>query len=69
MCTDAQTRDRAIAVTDVTKVAGHVTQEELVLVNRVSQVETYPPPPSRTNRTRCVPHPVLVGHAVSLTPY
>lgn len=42
VCTDAQTRDMAISVTDVTKVAGYVTQEELVLVNRVSQVETYP---------------------------
>jgi hypothetical protein len=31
-----------------------------------------PPPPSpplRTNRTRRVPHPVLIGHAASLTPY
>ena len=26
-------------------------------------------PPSRTNRTRRVPHPVLIGHAASLTPY
>ena len=29
-----------------------------------------PPPPSpRTNRTRRVPHPVLIGHAASLTLY
>jgi hypothetical protein len=28
-----------------------------------------PPPSSRTNRTRRVPHPVLIGHAASLTPY
>ena len=28
-----------------------------------------PPPPPRTNRTRRVPHPVLIGHAASLTPY
>ena len=27
-----------------------------------------PPPPLRTNRTRRVPHPVLIGHAASLTP-
>ena len=27
------------------------------------------PPPSRTNRTRRVPQPVLIGHAASLTPY
>ena len=27
------------------------------------------PPPLRTNRTRRVLHPVLIGHAVSLTPY
>jgi len=28
-----------------------------------------PRPPPRTNRTRRVPHPVLIGHAASLTPY
>ena len=28
-----------------------------------------PAPPPRTNRTRRVPHPVLIGHAASLTPY
>jgi hypothetical protein len=27
-----------------------------------------PPPPPRTNRTRRVPHPVLIGHAASPTP-
>ena len=27
-----------------------------------------PPPPPRTKRTRRVPHPVLIGHAASLTP-
>ena len=27
------------------------------------------PPPPRTNRTRRAPHPVLIGHAASLTPY
>jgi hypothetical protein len=26
-------------------------------------------PPSRTNWSRRVPHPVLIGHAASLTPY
>ena len=30
---------------------------------------TPPTPPSRTKWTRRVPHPVLIGHAVSLTPY
>ena len=34
----------------------------------VAQVPT-PTPPPRTNRTRRVPHPVLIGHAASLTPY
>jgi heat shock protein 1/8 len=29
----------------------------------------FPPPPSRTKWTRRVPHPVLIGHAASLTPY
>jgi hypothetical protein len=28
-----------------------------------------PPPPTRTKWTRRVPHPVLIGHAASLTPY
>ena len=28
-----------------------------------------PPPPPRTNRTRRVPHPVLIGHDASLPPY
>ena len=28
-----------------------------------------PPPSPRTNWTRRVPHPVLFGHAASLTPY
>ena len=28
-----------------------------------------PPPPSHTKWTRRVPHPVLIGHAASLTPY
>jgi len=32
-------------------------------------VSLSPPPPPRTNRTRRVPHPVLSGHAASLTPY
>ena len=27
-----------------------------------------PPPPPRTKWTRRVPHPVLIGHAASLTP-
>ena len=27
------------------------------------------PPPPRTKWTRRVPHPVLIGHAGSLTPY
>ena len=28
-----------------------------------------PPPPPRTKWTRRVPHPVLIGHAASRTPY
>jgi len=27
------------------------------------------PPPPRTKWTRRVPHPVLIGHAASLSPY
>ena len=36
-----------------------------------SMVRAAPPPPSvlRTDRTRRVPHPVLIGHAASLAPY
>jgi len=35
------------------------------------QEELHPPnpPPLRTNRTRRVLHPVLIGHAASFTPY
>ena len=33
-----------------------------------AQHEACPPPP-RTKWTRRVPHPVLIGHAASLTPY
>ena len=28
-----------------------------------------PPPPPRTKWTRRVPHPVLIGHVASLSPY
>ena len=31
--------------------------------------ESLNPPPPRTKWTRRVPHPVLIGHAASLTPY
>ena len=34
--------------------------------NSAGQVDA-PPPPLRTNWTRRVPHPVLIGHAASLT--
>jgi hypothetical protein len=34
-----------------------------------AQMVRPPLPPLRTNRTRRVPHPVLIGHAASLTPY
>ena len=33
------------------------------------QAPAPPPPPPGTDRTRRVPHPVLSGHAASLTPY
>jgi hypothetical protein len=36
---------------------------------QLSLVDNPRPPPSRTNRTRRVPHPVLIGHVASLTPY
>jgi len=33
------------------------------------QAPSPPSPPPRTKWTRRVPHPVLIGHAASLTPY
>ena len=36
---------------------------------RECSVTPPPPPPLRTKWTRRVPHPVLIGHAASLTPY
>ena len=40
------------------------------MARRLIQAAPPPPPfPSRTNRTRRVPHPVLIGHAASHTPY
>jgi hypothetical protein len=33
------------------------------------RAERFRPPPPRTKWTRRVPHPVLIGHAASLTPY
>jgi hypothetical protein len=44
----------------------------LVLPSHVSPTRRKaapPPPPPRTKWTRRVPHPVLSGHAASLTPY
>jgi len=38
-----------------------------VLVVAVDRFGNAPPPPLRTNRTRRVPHPVLIGHAASLS--
>ena len=34
-----------------------------------TRFEVLPPPSPRTDWTRRVPHPVLIGHAASLTPY
>ena len=36
---------------------------------RLGEWCAHPPPPPRTKWTRRVPHPVLIGHAASLTPY
>ena len=41
----------------------------LALDPRTQQAVLPPPPPFRTKWTRRVPHPVLIGHAASLTPY
>ena len=34
-----------------------------------AKVASWTPPPPRTKWTRRVTHPVLIGHAASLTPY
>jgi hypothetical protein len=44
-------------------------EKVLTLVDRLQQQVDPPPPPARTEWTRRVPHPVLIGHAASLTPY
>jgi hypothetical protein len=41
------------------------TAAQAQLLARVAAPEAPPPPPPRTNRTRRVPHPVLIGHAAS----
>ena len=38
-------------------------------VSEASGESPPPPPPPRTKWPRRVPHPVLIGHAASLTPY
>ena len=48
--------------------AGLLEAGTVALARRVSPARACRPP-SRTNRTRRVPRPVLNGHAASLTPY
>ena len=44
--------------------------ENTLISGEETRVFTVPPPPApRTKWTRRVPHPVLIGHAASLTPY
>jgi hypothetical protein len=42
-------------------------RQQLRIARRAARCAPRAPP--RTNRTRRVPHPVLIGHAASLTPY
>jgi phytoene dehydrogenase-like protein len=42
---------------------------ESVIVGAGGAEKVMLPPPLRTNRTRRVLHPVLIGHALSFTPY
>jgi hypothetical protein len=50
---------------------GHIVWNYLFSWFLLDLVGSVPPrpPPSRTKWTRRVPHPVLIGHAASLTPY
>jgi len=41
----------------------------LPLLSQLARAGCVPPPPLRTKWTRRVPHPVLIGHAASLTSY
>jgi len=45
------------------------TEWEAVGGLEAAKAEPPPPPPLRTNRTRRVLHPVLIGRAASFTPY
>jgi hypothetical protein len=47
---------------------GGVRAEARSPTRRPCTTRSPPPPPSRTKWTRRVPHPVLIGHAASLTP-
>ena len=38
-----------------------------LLTRQLDESNPVTPPPSRTKWTRCVPHPVLIGHAASLS--
>jgi hypothetical protein len=54
--------------------AGKAAKEQAARVVLKMQRDRVPagagkPPPPRTKWTRRVPHPVLIGHAASLTPY
>ena len=50
--------------------ARHVPRwyEEPQVLSFLASVSIPPPPPFRTKWSRRVPHPVLIGHAASLTP-
>ena len=43
-------------------------REDLLVLSSADEEGASPPTPPRTKWTRCVPHPVLIGHAASLTP-
>ena len=62
-----------VAMAPITGLHSHEQEWEAVVALTEGDTSEFkflpPPPPLRTKWTRRVPHPVLIGHAASLTPY
>jgi hypothetical protein len=61
----------AEVVTGAQELRARLEKDKEALAAQVASLEgkVAPPPAPRTKLTRRVPHPVLIGHAASLTPY